>query len=495
MKTTACPLHLRHLVDTPIPVLPPPHHHHATQVNKHKAELEASVMQYETLYRSLHDLTGDCERQIHANKKLEAELAENRTYVTQRQKENEWLSKESEKIQQLQAIAEKSAEEIDSERQKYEGMRDDLMRKISLKRDVEIAALRKEIEGQDKQIAGLKSELDVVKKRYGKGEKATKALQSLIQLHAVGKKNLHVEVKILEDDSDKQKEEIRTILQEKDRLDRDVEVSNQRYYTSLEELKLQELQISELQKKITEDQAKLKHKQNLYDAVRSDRNLYHKQLSDCQEEIGNLRRKFRATNHLIEQLKDEIAVKDNALVKEHFMHHSVDRERELLKNELTKIRKQIESSENIISNQKMEILKLTRIIEEAETERARQHSELASIVSERNLLTNQVVKRNYELTQLYDKIKSQRSDLIIGERQYNRVMEATAEWQRQLVATLNEHNDTVQSLVGVDKARSKIVRIEKDILKVRGGPPGCLHALPGTPSHPRAPTRPPLKTN
>ena len=70
---------------------------------------------------------------------------------------------------------------------------------------------------------------------------------------------------------------------------------------------------------------------------------------------------------MIEQLKDEISVKDNALVKEHFMHHSVDRERELLKNELTKIRKQIESSENIISNQKMEILKLTRIIEEAET--------------------------------------------------------------------------------------------------------------------------------
>jgi hypothetical protein len=34
-----------------------------------------------------------------------------------------------------------------------------------------------------------------------------------------------------------------------------------RYYTSLEELKLLELQVSELQKKITEDASKLKHKQ------------------------------------------------------------------------------------------------------------------------------------------------------------------------------------------------------------------------------------------
>jgi hypothetical protein len=52
-----------------------------------------------------------------------------------------------------------------------------------------------------------------------------------------------------------------------------------RYYTSLEELKLLEMQVSELQKKITEDASKLKHKQNIYDTIRSDRNLYNKQVS------------------------------------------------------------------------------------------------------------------------------------------------------------------------------------------------------------------------
>ena len=79
-----------------------------------------------------------------------------------------------------------------------------------------------------------------------------------------------------------------------------------------------------------------------------------------------------------------------------------------------------------------------------------------------------MVKRNFELTQLYDKIKSQRSDLIIGERQYTRIIEASGDWQRQLVETLFEHNDTVKSLVGMDKGRSKIVRLEKEILKEQG---------------------------
>ena len=131
-------------------------------------------------------------------------------------------------------------------------------------------------------------------------------------------------------------------------------------------MKLQELQIKELQKKILDDQGKLKHKQNLYDAVRSDRNLYSKQLLESQEEITSMKRKFRGMNHLIEQLKDEISAKDHAIVKEHFNHHSVDKEKELLKNEIVKIKKQLQTSDLIIESQQVELLKLSRIIDEAD---------------------------------------------------------------------------------------------------------------------------------
>lgn len=233
-------------------------------------------------------------------------------------------------------------------------------------------------------------------------------------------------------------------------------------------MKLQELQVGELQKKIGEDAGKLKHKQNMYDTIRSDRNLYNKQLTDCQEEINTLRRKFVGSNHFIEQLKEETSSKDSAIVKEHFMHHSVTRETELLRNELTKIRKQIESSESIIANQRVEIIKLTRIIEEAEQERSRQNSELSSIMCEKNLLTSQVIRRNCELTLLYEKIRAQKSDLRIGEGQYNRIMDAMTDWQVQLVNTIQEHNDTVNSLVGLENMRMRAIRLEREILKEQG---------------------------
>ena len=133
-----------------------------------------------------------------------------------------------------------------------------------------------------------------------------------------GKRNLTVECTLLESEIAIQKKQITAMLAGKEKFEHDVENINQQYYTSLEELKLQELQIQELQGKIVEDQAKLKHKQTLYEAVRSDRNLFSKQLSDSQEAISEQRRKFRMMNHNIEQLKEEISTKDHGIVKEHF---------------------------------------------------------------------------------------------------------------------------------------------------------------------------------
>ena len=60
-------------------------------------------------------------------------------------------------------------------------------------------------------------------------------------------------------------------------------------------------------------------------------------------------------NHQIEQLKEEITAKDHSLVKEHFDHHKVEKQKDVLNNELTKIRKQIQSSEQIIVNQEQEV--------------------------------------------------------------------------------------------------------------------------------------------
>lgn len=52
--------------------------------------------------------------------------------------------------------------------------------------------------------------------------------------------------------------------------------AHSKYYQILEELRLKNTQIQNLQRQNQEVENKCKHQQNLYEAVRSDRNLYSK---------------------------------------------------------------------------------------------------------------------------------------------------------------------------------------------------------------------------
>ncbi len=51
---------------------------------------------------------------------------------------------------------------------------------------------------------------------------------------------------------------------------------------ALEEVKVRQASVVQLQKRIAESDTKLKQQQSLYETVRSDRNLYSKNLNEAQ---------------------------------------------------------------------------------------------------------------------------------------------------------------------------------------------------------------------
>jgi hypothetical protein len=86
--------------------------------------------------------------------------------------------------------------------------------------------------------------------------------------------------------------------------------ANAKYYQCLEQVKLKNNLIIKLQKKNQDAEARLKIQFNLYEQVRSDRNLYSKNLLEAFEEIAELKTKFKRMIAQIQQLKDEITMKD-----------------------------------------------------------------------------------------------------------------------------------------------------------------------------------------
>lgn len=59
---------------------------------------------------------------------------------------------------------------------------------------------------------------------------------------------------------------------------------------------------------------KCKHQQNLYEAVRSDRNLYSKDFIKSKDEINELKKKYKRMTYAVDQLREEIKNKDQKLV-------------------------------------------------------------------------------------------------------------------------------------------------------------------------------------
>jgi len=268
-------------------------------------------------------------------------------------------------------------------------------------------------------------------------------------------------------EAQKQAKTIYGLEAEREKLGSEANTMNAKYLEALEQVKLKELSIVDLQKQIADGEAKLKMQQNLYEGVRADRNLYSKNLVETQDEIQEMRRKFKMMNHQIEQLKEEIGAKDLALVKEHFDHMKVEKEKESLRFELNKASRQIKEAENAINSQKAEVSTLTHVISDADAEQSRQRKEYDVVVNDRDVLGAQLIKRNDELGLLYEKIKIQQSILNQGQTQYRDKVNELRVLKIKLGDVKRELGALKTSVGNIDVLKREVHHLGRELLQER----------------------------
>lgn len=224
------------------------------------------------------------------------------------------------------------------------------------------------------------------------------------------------------------------------------------------------MQISELKKRVAEWETKLKQQQQLYETVRADRNHYSKGLLEAQDEIAELRKKFKIMGHQIEQLKEEIAAKDQALIKEHFELQRAEKLKENVQNELNRKNLMITSNHELIDQQDNELKRLSVMIKRIDDESLAQKKEYDHVISERDILGTQLIRRNDELALLYEKLRVQQSALRAGESQYS----ARIEDIRVLRLKLKDFERDIKLLKSTgnqsDDLKREILYLQKELL-------------------------------
>lgn len=323
---------------------------------------------------------------------------------------------------------------------------------------------RRRLEAKHSAAEDARREKDVLIRGLAKaGDKGREAME-LVELQEAIKRNLGAEVASYAGVMKGIREQIEALQEQRAQYVAQQEEAQTAYLAALEGVKLQELQMAALQKKIEEGTGKLKQQQSLYDAVRADRNLYSKNLAEATQEITDMKRAYKQLSRSTESLKSDIESKDVGLIKEHYEHHRVEKEKETLRNELTRIQKQVQSCEQILTSQETEVAKLNAIITEADAEKTRQQKEYEAVVAERNLLQGQLVKRDSELSALYEKLRVQKSSLANGAASYARVASERDELASRAAVLKGELlvAETQTSDAGALEAEAK--RLETDLL-------------------------------
>lgn len=269
-----------------------------------------------------------------------------------------------------------------------------------------------------KTIDDLKRDRDLLQKDITRAESNNRKQGDIV----IGKSNelqeKEKEVLALKKEVDLLNKKITFLDKDKEKYGIQAAQANAKYFHSLEEIKLKDNLISEFQKKNLETEAKLKQQQNLYEAVRADRNLYSKNLTETQDEIAEMKKKHRIVTHQINQLKEEIEAKEAALTKEHFDFKNAEKKIEEYSKMLEANKTELKAKEEKIKNYDMEISKMKFIIKEIEQQRIKLKEDYEFVKADRDMFGAQLIRRNDELALLYEKIKVQQAALAKGEAQY-----------------------------------------------------------------------------
>jgi hypothetical protein len=152
-------------------------------------------------------------------------------------------------------------------------------------------------------------------------------------------------------------------------------------------------------------------------------------------------------------------------VKEHFDHAKVEKEKEGLRNELSKMKKLLEDNSETIDSQNQELIKLTSMIQKMDAMAIQQRNEYEQVINERDILGTQLIRRNDELALLYEKIKIQQSTLRQGEAQYQERLNDLRVLKLKVKDVMRELMISKKQGSQTDDLKREVFRLQKDLLQ------------------------------
>ncbi len=260
--------------------------------------------------------------------------------------------------------------------------------------------LAKELRNKEKVDAALKAQLEVNNKKD----------QTYLELNESYKRAMNSL-----DKSKKELNEMEKVYRELERARNKCTEENTKLKNKidhlLEDIRLGDNRVQELQKKCAEYEKKMKMQREVYDAVRRDKNLYFKNLIETQDDLVERQNLLQFNKKEIENLKSDLKKKDDYIVD--IKGKNTKFEKSLKNKEIdnNKLTKELDAKSKMCQAQEKEMEKLKINVEETSKNYNKLEGEYKKAIIDRDNLSSQLIRRNDEVSILHEKIMILTTDM------------------------------------------------------------------------------------
>eukprot|EP00055_Hartaetosiga_balthica_P002929 m.5790 g.5790 ORF g.5790 m.5790 type:complete len:855 (-) comp2480_c0_seq1:209-2773(-) len=431
-----------------------------------EAEIESFKLSIEKAEQKNAKLEVQVEDSLRANQNAFNELMNVKQEVQLKEDQVVTLKADVQKAQKNNEGLQKKLKASEDKRLDIIKARDSLKSEVSaLERELEAAQRQNEVD--QKRLEELARARDLLTKKMMQSGKETEVQEALVKMHETTTKSLEQEIDSFKEENAKQRKIIFQLEKERDKYINDAAQIQNKALSAAEDVKLAESQVVELKKNLFDSESKLKQLQALYEQVRSDRNLYSKNLIEAQDEIQEMKRKLKIMNHQIDQLKEEITTKESMLQKEKTSFEALELQKTKLKSDHDRLKILSQTHEAKITEKVNEKQALEKLIKEAEEQCRQLELQNERVMKLRDQFAIQVTRRNAELDLLYQKLQIQATALEKGEVQFQQLDEDVRILKLEVKRLRREKTLLAKNITNVDALRRELFTVQRELLKER----------------------------
>ena len=448
------------------------------EFNEAKVELNQKVVEIDSMKRKIDNMGLDYKRLGLENenllKKIDRINNEKKIIIEREHEANDLLKKTTEDRDKIQKLADQNENTI-KEKIRYI----DNINKRMEEKNLEIIRQKGDIAVLNKNLAGCKREIEERKqeiaKEFRSRERTEATLKAQIELNDKKDKQyneMNESYKKAISNLDKNKKE----LNELEKIYRELERARNKSTEEntklknkidhlLEDIRLGDNRVQELQKKVAEYEKKMKMQREVYDAVRRDKNLYFKNLIETQDDLVERQNLLQFNKKEIENLKSDLKKKDDYIVDIKGKNSKFEKSLKIKEIDNNKLSKELEAKTKMCQAQEKEMEKLKINVEETAKNYSKLENEYKKTIIDRDNLSSQLIRRNDEVSILHEKIMILTTDMNKLEKKIQE-KEDNINNQKRAIQNLSRELRINQKFK--DKAESyarELINLNKELLR------------------------------